>query len=201
MPEQDPCLIYRNRMINYYPNIVKQIEEIQAIVDAEYPEFCELDTEREVVLANAWLSTMDESRILQWEQILHITPLEDSTLQDRRETIAARVYGGYKLNTESIRAIVNIFTQSGCRSYFRDSTIYVIIYPPSGDKTYKFENIENELWRRVPAHLNLNVSRSYSTWGDVNNHHASWNTLYNEYNNWEDVYFWLPEDSPANGGS
>lgn len=194
-------LMHCERMWNYYPEIVKKIKEFPAMVQAKCPEMGFLSEERTKILNNAWMLTMDETRVKQWERLLGIVPLPDSTLEDRRETIAARVYGGYKLNTESIRAIVNIFTQSGCRSYFRDSTIYVIIYPPSGDKTYKFENIENELWRRVPAHLNLNVSRSYSTWGDVNNHHASWNTLYNEYNNWEDVYFWLPEDSPANGGS
>lgn len=194
-------LMHCERMWNYYPEIVKKIKEFPAMVQAKCPEMGFLSKERVKILNNAWMLTMDETRVKQWERLLGIVPLPDSTLEDRRETIAARVYGGYKLNTESIRAIVNIFTQSGCRSYFRDSTIYVIIYPPSGDKTYKFENIENELWRRVPAHLNLNVSRSYSTWGDVNNHHASWNTLYNEYNNWEDVYFWLPEDSPANGGS
>ena len=194
-------LMHCERMWNYYPEIVKKIKEFPAMVQAKCPEMGFLSEERVKILNNAWMLTMDETRVKQWERLLGIVPLPDSTLEDRRETIAARVYGGYKLNTESIRAIVNIFTQSGCRSYFRDSTIYVIIYPPSGDKTYKFENIENELWRRVPAHLNLNVSRSYSTWGDVNNHHASWNTLYNEYNNWEDVYFWLPEDSPANGGS
>lgn len=194
-------LMHCERMWNYYPEIVKKIKEFPAMVQAKCPEMGFLSEERAKILNNAWMLTMDETRVKQWERLLGIVPLPDSTLEDRRETIAARVYGGYKLNTKSIRAIVNIFTQSGCRSYFRDSTIYVIIYPPSGDKTYKFENIENELWRRVPAHLNLNVSRSYATWGDVNNHHASWNTLYNEYNNWEDVYFWLPEDSPANGGS
>lgn len=194
-------LMHCERMWNYYPEIVKKIKEFPAMVQAKCPEMGFLSEERVKILNNAWMLTMDETRVKQWERLLGIVPLPDSTLEDRRETIAARVYGGYKLNTESIRAIVNIFTQSGCRSYFRDSTIYVIIYPPSGDKTYKFENIENELWRRVPAHLNLNVSRSYSTWGDVNNHHASWDTLYNEYNNWEDVYFWLPENSPANGGN
>lgn len=194
-------LMHCERMWNYYPEIVKKIKEFPAMVQAKCPEMGFLSEERVKILNNAWMLTMDETRVKQWERLLGIVPLPDSTIEDRRETIAARVYGGYKLNTESIRAIVNIFTQSGCRSYFRDSTIYVIIYPPSGDKTYRFENIENELWRRVPAHLNLNVSRSYSTWGDVNNHHASWNTLYNEYNNWEDVYFWLPENSPANGGN
>lgn len=192
MSEQDPCLIYRNRMINYYPNIVKQIEEIQGIVDAEYPEFCELDTEREVVLANAWLSTMDESRILEWEQILHITPLEDSTLQDRREVIIARIFGGFKLNTQSIENIVHMFTNGYAGSWFKDSTIYVIVYPPQGNKQYKFENVEAELMRRKPAHLNMIVDRGYPYWQDIYDYMDDWQDVMDTCETWDDVKMYPP---------
>ena len=192
MSEQDPCLIYKNRMINYYPNIVKQIKEIQGIVDAEYPEFCELDNEREVVLANAWLSTMDESRILQWEQILHITPLEDSTLQDRREVIIARIFGGFKLNTQSIENIVHTFTNGYAGSWFKDSTIYVIVYPPQGNKQYKFENIEAELMRRKPAHLNMIVDRGYPYWQDIYDYMDDWQDVIDTCETWDDVKMYPP---------
>lgn len=192
MSEQDPCLIYKNRMINYYPNIVKQIKEIQSIVDAEYPEFCELDTEREVVLTNAWLSTMDESRILQWEQILHITPLEDSTLQDRREVIIARIFGGFKLNTQSIENIVHMFTNGYAGSWFKDSTIYVIVYPPQGNKQYKFENVEAELMRRKPAHLNMVVDRGYPYWQDIYDYMDDWQDVMDTCETWDDVKMYPP---------
>ena len=192
MSEQDPCLIYRNRMINYYPNIVKQIKEIQSTVDAEYPEFCELDTEREVVLANAWLSTMDESRILQWEQILHITPLENSTLQDRREVIIARIFGGFKLNTQSIENIVHMFTNGYAASWFKNSTIYVIVYPPQGNKQYKFENVEAELMRRKPAHLNMIVDRGYPYWQDIYDYMDDWQDVMDTCETWDDVKMYPP---------
>lgn len=192
MSEQEPCLIYRNRMINYYPNIVKQIKEIQGIVDAEYPEFCELDTEREVVLTNAWLSTMDESRILEWEQILHITPLEDSTLQDRREVIIARIFGGFKLNTQSIENIVHMFTNGYAGSWFKDSTIYVIVYPPQGNKQYKFENVEAELMRRKPAHLNMIVDRGYPYWQDIYDYMDDWQDVMDTCETWDDVKMYPP---------
>lgn len=191
-------LMHCERMWNYYPEIVKKIKEFPAMVQAKCPEMGFLSEERAKILNNAWMLTMDETRVKQWERLLGIVPLPDSTLEDRRETIAARVYGGYKLNTESIRAIVNIFTQSGCRSYFRDSTIYVIIYPPSGDKTYRFENIENELWRRVPAHLNLNVSRSYVTWGEIKDNFTSWQDVKDNFETWDDVKYYV---APQEGGN
>lgn len=191
-------LMHCERMWNYYPEIVKKIKEFPAMVQAKCPEMGFLSEERAKILNNAWMLTMDETRVKQWERLLGIVPLPDSTLEDRRETIAARVYGGYKLNTESIRAIVNIFTQSGCRSYFRDSTIYVIIYPPSGDKTYRFENIENELWRRVPAHLNLNVSRSYVTWGEIKDNFTSWQDVKDNFETWDDVKYYA---APQEGGN
>ena len=180
-------VMHCERMWNYYPEIVKKIKEFPAMVQAKCPEMGFLSEERVKILNNAWMLTMDETRVKQWERLLGIVPLPDSTIEDRRETIAARVYGGYKLNTESIRAIVNIFTQSECRSYFRDSTIYVIIYPPSGDKTYKFENVETELTRRKPAHLDINVKRGYATWGEIKDNFTSWQDVKDNCESWDDV--------------
>lgn len=191
-------LMHCERMLNYYPEIVKKIKEFPAMVQAKCPEMGFLSEERAKILNNAWMLTMDETRVKQWERLLGIVPLPDSTLEDRRETIAARVYGGYKLNTESIRAIVNIFTQSGCRSYFRDSTIYVIIYPPSGDKTYKFENVETELTRRKPAHLDINVKRGYATWGEIKDNFTSWQDVKDNFESWDDVKYYV---APQEGGN
>ena len=94
--------MYKERMIGYYPPILSAILEFQAIIGAEYPEYERISTERDTVLNDAYLLTMDEERVLQWERILGITPLVNSTLQDRRDTIVARIRGQGKLNTEPL---------------------------------------------------------------------------------------------------
>lgn len=198
MSEQQDCLMYRNRMFGYYPDIIKNLKEFQAVIDAEYPEFCQLKIERGRVLSNAWMETMQEDRISQWEQWLSISPLPDSTLQDRRETIMARVYGGYKLNTESISNIVSMFTRGGAESWFEDSTIHVRIYPPPGNKQYKFENVETELTRRKPGHLDIDVRRGYATWEEIKDNFTSWQDVKDNFETWDDIRYYV---APQEGGS
>lgn len=202
MSEQNPnqldCQMYKDRMYGYYPDIITNLTEFKAILDAEYPEFCQLKGERDRVLRNAWFETMEESRIVEWEQFLGIDPLENSTLDDRRESITARVYGGYKLNTESISTIVSMFTRGGAESWFEDSTIFVRIYPPPGNKQYKFENVESELKRRKPAHLDIDVRRGYATWEEIKNNFTSWQDVKDSFETWDDVRYYV---APQEGGN
>ena len=183
--------MYKDRMINYYPNVVSAITEFQAIIDAEYPVFEELAKARQRVMDDAYLTTMGETRITQWEQILRITPLKDSSIEDRRDTIIARIRGQGKLNTETINSIVNTFTGGTARSWVENSCLYVEITPPPNNKSYKFANVEQELKNKIPAHLGFNVSRNYYDWQDVYNKQVLWQTVY-DLGTWENVYLLIP---------
>lgn len=180
--------MYKERMLGYYPSAVSDIVDYQAIIAAEAPEFENADDARTKVLNDAYLSTMDEDRIIQWEKALGITPLNGSTLQDRRDTITARLRGQGKLNTALISSIVNAFTGGTAKSWFKNSTIYVEITPPPGNKEYKFSNVENELKYKIPAHLGLSVDRNYFEWKNVKDNYATWDDVRTEKSTWEDVY-------------
>ena len=134
-------------------------------------------------LENAYISTADESRIAQWERYLGIVPLpqgEDTLelwLEDRKETILARLYSVQKLNTKSIAEVVSIFTGGDAKSYFKDGVIHVLIRPPKSNKQYKFANVEQELTKRIPAHLTLRVERDYYTWLELKETVIGFNTF------------------------
>lgn len=185
--------MYKDRMINYYPEVVKAIIEFQAIIDAEYPIFEELAEARKQVLNDAYLTTMGEARIIQWEQVLGITPLKDSTIDDRRDTIIARIRGQGKLNTETINSIVKTFTGGTAISWVENSCLYVEITPPPDNKSYRFENVEQELKQKVPAHLGFNVRRNYYTWQEVLDNQIIWQTVY-DFGTWEEIYLLTPWD-------
>lgn len=191
--------MYRERMNNYYPTVIQKITEFQAIINGEYPEFEELKGAQEDVLNNAYLLTMGEDRIIEWEQILGIKPLENSTISDRRDTIIARIRGQGKLNTALINSIVNAFTGGTANSWVTDGVLYVEITPPPGNKQYQFANVEQELNNKVPAHLGLQVSRNYYTWGEIKSTNATWQDVNNNFDTWEDVYLFVPF-TKAKGG-
>ena len=185
-----PCM-YETRMMSYYPEVIKAITEFKAIIRSECPEFELMDVERENLLDNAYLLTMEEDRIEQWEHALGITPLPDSTTQDRRDTVVARIRGQGKLNTALINAIVNAFTGGTANSWVANSTLYVEITPPPNNKAYRFENVEQELSKKVPAHLNFQVSRNYYEWGQVKSNFNTWQDVL-DIGTWEDVYLFVP---------
>ena len=189
----DLTIDYNEQMLNYYPEVIKAIREFQALISSQSIEVTEIHDKLIQLFEDAYITTANEERIAEWEQFLGINPLPqgddtlETWLEDRRETILARLYSPTKLNTKSIADIVSIFTGGTAISYFKDSTIYVKIEPPKGNKQYKFTNVEQELSRKVPAHLMFQVSRNYITWLEVQESFSTWQDVADNHGTWEDV--------------
>lgn len=191
----DMTIDYNEQMLNYYPEVIKSIREFQMLIETQSLQVKEMHEELAKLLSNAYINTADEDRITMWEEYLGITPLpqgEDTLevwLADRRETILARLYSTQKLNSKSIAEIVQIFTGGTAESYFKDGTIHVLISPPENSKQYKFENVEQELQKKIPAHLTFEVSKNYFTWGEVLNHAPLWGDVCYDHTDWYDVLY------------
>lgn len=191
-PETEITSVYYHRMNDYYPQVIQVIEEFQSILKGEYPEFESLNEKISTIADDAYLESMSEVRILQWEQILGIKPADDSSVEDRRDTIIARIRGQGKLNPALINSIVSTFTGGKATSWIENSTLYVVITPPPDNKQYKFENVEQELKKKIPAHLGLEISRNYYTWGQANTKYSTWGDLKAAADTWEDIYLYVP---------
>lgn len=191
----DLIIDYNEQMLNYYPEVIKAIREFQVLIGTQSLQVEELHEELTKILGNAYVTTADQTGISRWEQFLGIVPLpqgEDSLetwLQDRRETIIARLYNTQKLNSKSISDIVKIFTGGEAVSYFKDSTIHVFISPPRNNKLYKFENVEQELRLKAPAHLLFTVARNYQDWATMKTDHITWGDVNEDHLNWEEVLY------------
>ena len=179
--------IFGQRMYDCYPQVISCITDFRAILEAEYPEIERINTAKDETLDNGYLLTMNLDRIKDWERVFKITPSVDSTIEDRRDVIIARIRGQGKLNTSVINTIVNTFTGGTANSWVANSTLYVEITPPPNNKQYRFENIERELSKKVPAHLGLVVTRNYYTWGEVKNTCATWQDVLDKFTTWENV--------------
>lgn len=186
---------YNKQMLNYYPEVIKAIREFQILIETQSLDVEEMHEELTKILGNAYVSTADEPTIVKWEQFLGIIPLpqgEDSLetwLSERRDTILARMYKTEKLNSKSISDIVQIFTGGTATSYFKDGIVHVRILPPKNTKQYKFETVEQELRKKIPAHLMFQVSRDYYTWLQVNENYATWGDVASKFDSWEEVLF------------
>lgn len=189
----DYTIDYNEQMLNYYPEVIKAIREFQVLINTQSVEVSRLHEELTRLLGNAYIVSADENRINMWEQFLGITPLpqgDDSLetwLSDRRETIMARIYQTPKLNTESISNVVNIFTGGSATSYFKDGIIHVLISPPRDNKKFKFENVEQELKQKAPAHLFFSVMRNYQAWAKIKTDHITWGDVLADHSDWGEV--------------
>ena len=178
------------RMLKYYPYVVRKILEIQAIIKAEGFEVDFLKNDIQLCVNEAYLTTMSETRIAEWEKALGMQYDAEDTLGDRRDAIIARIRGQGKLNTALINSIVNAFTGGTAISYIENSKLYVKITPPPENKQYKFENVRRELLKKIPAHLDLAVTRNYATWGEVKDNYTSWETI-SQLSSWEELVLWI----------
>lgn len=185
---------YNAQMLNYYPEVIKAIKDFQELIETQSLEVEEMHEELTKILANAYVSTADENTLAKWEKFLGITPLEqgaddvETWVSDRRATILARLYHTEKMNSKSIADVVKIFTGGETKSYFRDGVIYVLISPPRNAKKYKFENVEQELQKKTPAHLILNVQQNYHSWGEIKATYVTWDNVL-EIPSWEEVCY------------
>lgn len=179
-----------DRMFSYYPFVVQQILEFQAIIQSEGFEVDFLKNDIQLLVNEAYLTTMSEERVSSWEKALGMHYSPNDTLQDRRDAIIARIRGQGKLNTTLINSIVNAFTGGTATSYIENSTLYVRVSHPLDNKQYKFTNVRRELAKKVPAHLGLEVFRGYSTWAEIKNNFADWNSI-SQLTSWEDIRYWF----------
>ena len=184
---------YNEQMLNYYPDVIKSIREFQILIETQSLEVEEMHEALVNILANAYIESSDISKIEKWEQYLEITPLPQGSdsletwLEDRKATILARLYKTKKLNTKSISDIVKIFTGGSAVSYFKNGIIHVFISPPKDNRQYKFENVEQELRKKIPAHLMFEVDRQYYTWLQIKTNYATWGDVKDNFQTWEDV--------------
>lgn len=196
--EVNMTLDYNEHMLSYYPEVIKSIREFQMLIATQSLQVEEMHQKLVEILGSAYVTTANEERVAEWEKLLEITPLPqgeddlETWLADRRETILARLYHAEKLNTKSIADIVSIFTGGTAISYFKDSTINVLISPPKNNKLYKFANVEQELRKKVPAHLEFQVNRHYYTWLETKTNNATWGDVATNFANWEEVLMWTP---------
>lgn len=185
---------YNKRMMGYYPPVIATISEIKAINEALSGEIANLNTNIGYTLDNAWLPLMHEDRVKEWENKLGITPDTNATLEDRRAVIISTVLGSGKINADSISDIVAIFVEGGQANVsISGSTVTVKIQPPPGNTSYNFANVEAALRQKLPAHLNLNVTKDYVTWNEIKSDYTNWNEVKTELNNWGSMLELLPD--------
>ena len=74
-------------ILNHYPSVIKQIEEIKQIANAEDIEFSKLNLSADKVIKNMFILTADKTGVERSEHLLRITPKGTQSLEERKAVI------------------------------------------------------------------------------------------------------------------
>lgn len=180
----------------YLPLIFQDIVELEELSKAETPLIQELEEKTNRVVDDAFMTTMSESRLAEWEKALGIPPSTDP-LEQRRSVVLSRFRGTGKLNKTLINAMVNAFTGGTSTVAFANGILTVKVAPPTSTfLDFSVSKLTEELAKRKPAHLLLNVELSYITWGQIKNNFSSWQDIIDNFDNWTEVYsFYINQEA------
>lgn len=95
-------------LIEYLPNVLRNVREYQALMNGEDPEIGLLWKGIKAALDDQFVTTATENGVKRWEKILRIVPRANSTLEERKFTILARLMEHLPY---TIRMLENILTE------------------------------------------------------------------------------------------
>lgn len=171
----------------YLPIILQDIAEYNALSTAESPFTSDLEERADRLVEDSFLTTMSESRLIEWENALGIIPT-NSSIEQRRSVLLSRFRGIGKLNKSLIQAIVKAFTGGTASVTFETGLIRVKVAPPGSTfQDFSTESLRDELYKRKPAHLLLNVELAYITWEQVKSNYSSWSDIAKTFADWEEL--------------
>lgn len=177
-----------NELKLYLPVVLRDIKEYEELSNAETPFLAELEQKTEQIVEDSFLSTMSPSRLEEWENALGIIPTTES-VEQRRSVVLSRFRGTGKLNKTLIQAMVKAFTGGGATITFADGILQVSVTPPSSTfQDFSVDKLTEELLKRKPAHLLLNVELAYINWGLIKDNLTSWEDLSASFSTWNDVF-------------
>lgn len=182
-----------DEMKNFLPPYWHEYDEMMEYLKALGADIDMLDTEKEFILTDAFIMTMTEQRIEQWEKWLKLAPV--GTLDDRRLAILSYFAVISKMTRESIQTLVYTL-YDGARSTvtFKNSMIYIVIkpLPENSNDELDFQRLLSQLQQRKPCHISLDVQRWYNRWQDIKDSFDTWEDLKNTCKSWQEVYGFIP---------
>lgn len=148
-------------VLDYLPDIIKDVTEYQEIANAENPTINTLWKNHRKTFNNQFINTLDEQGCARWEKMLDITPKGTATVEDRRLAILARINASLPY---TYRQLEN-FLRNICADDYTmtlDNENYTLTVLLSLSRQNQFDEVSNLLAKVIPANLICNVGLKYN---------------------------------------
>lgn len=137
----------------YIPFFMREYGELSALLDAENPEFQTLWDESDRTKNNLFILSCDEDGISRFEQMLHITPNPDDSLQARISRVITRWNDALPYTYKSLLQKLEVLCGAGNYQVIPDFGNYemtVVAYLPLAGQTSELDYLLSYI---VPANI------------------------------------------------
>ena len=110
----------------FLPPVSRDSQDIQEVMRIENPEFKLLWDIMADILDNQFIPTMGEFGLSHWEWILDVLPLDDDTIEDRRNRILRLLAGTRPYTVEKLQEMLDATFGNGAVSVDLNENLYEI---------------------------------------------------------------------------
>lgn len=134
----------------FYPVFYRDVFEMDAIWRAAGGGLDEIEDGVDAVVNNNFVSLMDTDTLAQMETFLGIPLNQKRTLEARRKLVALYFIGGNHIGSQEIKDIVFGYTGASSSVEFKNSRIYVKLFP-NDNSTFLSSDVMECLKRKIPG--------------------------------------------------
>lgn len=171
----------------YQPQFYKNSEFMAVINNAVEAELERLQAERDKMKKEAIAETA-EDYLEVWERSVALPSDTDLSVSQRQSRVVARLRQMDTTTVERVKIIVEAYANGEVEvtENFSEYTVTVEFVGLLG-RPDNMEGIIEQLNRLIPAHLQVNYSYKWRTWGDVLNSGKTWGELVDAGYTWRDL--------------
>lgn len=154
-------------LTEYLPEVLKNVTEMRAIMNAETPEVQAIWDACEDCMNDQFISESTENGIARREKMLKITPYATDTLEDRRFRLQARHNENIPYTRKNLASLLeSLCGKDGYELTILTQTFTVKVRVALAVKKQE-ESIKELLERVLPYNMVFSVELLYNTWEKV----------------------------------
>jgi hypothetical protein len=150
------------QLIDYLPQILKEVRELKAIVDAEQPEASDLWDALDDALNDQFVQDASENGVSRWEKILKIVPQPSRTLAERKFLILARLNEELPYTLNKLKQQLETLCGVDNYSVILNHTAYTLTVEVALIASNSLNDVDSLVQRSAPANLIINVTLKYN---------------------------------------
>lgn len=155
------------RLQRYFPDVLAPAKEFKALAEAENPEFRMLWAVVWKWMANTFVYDTDEQGLERWEQMLHLTPEPDASIDDRRAEILRCINSDRPYTERKFQDLLDGYYGEGNVLSEPEINAYVLWLNISAAKVFDANKIRAYARSVVPANLDIKIKNEKDASGSL----------------------------------